>query len=158
MCKVTFARLQNAMKKCGMDSCEQLRRSAGYDSPHTMQRLFNGELNWFPDLLSAVLDALGCDRDEVPLSPAEKELLAPRGLYRDGAMLIRPVPVVDWANAASHLESLESGSVIMTHWDVENTETVPVPVGSRRNTSAFRVHGISMEPKIIDDDDIVLHG
>ncbi len=145
-----------AMKRCGMDNCDQLRRAVGYDSPRTMRRLFDGEINWFPDMLSAVLDTLGCDRREVPVSAAEKELLAPAGLYRDGALLVRPVPVVDWANAASHLETLGSENVMMRRWDVENTETVPVPVGARRDTSAFRVHGISMEPKIIDDDIVLV--
>ncbi|MBR2345371.1 MAG: hypothetical protein IKA71_06255 [Lentisphaeria bacterium] len=148
--------LRENMSKCGMESYDQLRRAAGYDSPQTIRRLFDGELNWFPDLLSAVFDALGCDRDGAPLSAAEKELLAPGGMYRDGAMLVRPVPVVDWANAASHLESMESEGVLLKNWDVENTETVPVPVGSRRDTSAFRVHGISMEPKIVDDDIVLV--
>ncbi len=148
--------LLDAMNRCGMKNCEQLRRAVGYDSPRTMQRLFAGEINWFPDMLSAVLDTLGCDRETLPVSAAEKELLAPGGFYRDGALLVRPVPVVDWANAASHLATLGAENVMMRRWDVENTETVPVPVGARRDTSAFRVHGISMEPKIIDDDIVLV--
>ncbi|MCI5778286.1 MAG: S24 family peptidase [Lentisphaeria bacterium] len=148
--------LRAAMEKQGVADCEQLRHLAGYDSAATMRRLFSGELNWFPDVLSAVLDALGCDRESVPVPESEKELLAPRNLYRDGALLVRPVPVVDWANAASHLAAVESDRVTMGRWDVENTETVPVPVGSRRDTRAFRVHGISMEPRIVDDDVVLV--
>ena len=145
-----------AMSRRGVADCEQLCRIAGYDSVHTVRRLFAGELNWFPDLLSAALDALGCDRDALPIPAREKELLSPRGLYRDGALLVRPVPVVDWATAASHLAGAESGQVTMKRWDVENTETVPVPVGARRDTRAFRVHGISMEPRIVDDDVVLV--
>ena len=148
--------LRNAMSENGISTPAQLCRAAGYDSPHTLQRLFAGEINWFPDMLSAVLDALGCSREDLPVSGSEKLLLSPSGLYRDGAMLVRPVPVVDWANAASDLETLASDSVTMGAWDVENTATVPVPVGSRRDTRAFRVHGISMEPKIVDDDIVLV--
>ncbi len=148
--------LQKAMKQRGVNNPEQLCRQVGYDSARTIRRLFAGEINWFPDMLSAVLDTLGCNRDELPLNAGEKELLAPGGFYCDGALLVRPVPVVDWANAASHLETLGSGNTTMHRWDVENTETVPVPVGSRRDTSAFRVHGISMEPRIIDNDIVLV--
>lgn len=146
----------SAMEKCGMENTEQLRRAIGYDSGNSLKRLFDGELNWFPDVLSAVFDALNCDPSTVPLRPGEMELLAPRGIYRDGAMLVRPVPVVEWANAASHLENLESDTVIMRRWDPETTPTVPVPASSRRDTKAFRVHGISMEPRILDDDIVLV--
>ncbi|MBQ9803627.1 MAG: LexA family transcriptional regulator [Lentisphaeria bacterium] len=148
--------LQQEMSRCGVTSGSQLCRMAGYDSPHTMNRLLAGEINWFPDMLSAVLDALECDRERLPLEPADLELLSPAGLYRAGALLVRPVPVVDWANAASCLDMAVSDSVTMGKWDVENTVTVPVPVGSRCGTRAFRVHGVSMEPKIIDDDIVLV--
>lgn len=148
--------LQNAMEKNGISGAEQLRRAIGYDSVQTIKRLLNGELNWFPDVLSAVLDALDCDRNKLPLNTAEFDLLAPSGIYRDGAMLVRPVPVVDWANAASDLASVESDETVMCRWDVENTLTVPVPVGSRSDMRAFKVHGISMEPRILDDDIVLV--
>lgn len=148
--------LQKAMAENGISGAEQLRRSIGYDSVQTIKRLLNGELNWFPDVLSAVLDALNCNRDELPLNAAELDLLAPCGMYRDGAMLVRPVPVVDWANAASNLASVESDETVMFRWDVENTLTVPVPVGSRSDMRAFKVHGISMEPRILDDDIVLV--
>jgi SOS-response transcriptional repressor LexA len=148
--------IHDAMDKSDMNSTEQLCRAIGYNSPQTLNRLFNGELNWFPDVLSAVFDVLNCDPADSPLNSGELSMLAPRGLYRDGAMLVRPVPVVEWANAASHLESLESDAVIMQNWDPETTLTVPVPADSRRDTHAFRVHGISMEPRILDDDIVLV--
>lgn len=148
--------LQSAMADKGFDDPDALRRAIGYSSSSSLRRIFNGELNWFPDVLSAVFDALECNPDDSPLSSGEKALLSPRGLYRDGAMLVRPVPVVEWANAASHLEMLESESTVMNKWDLENTPTVPVPADSRRDTRAFRVHGISMEPRILDDDIVLV--
>ena len=144
------------MEKNGVTSPDALRRMIGYDSSRSLQRLFAGELNWFPDMLAAVLDALDCDAADAPLAPGEAALLPPGGLFRDGAMLVRPLPVVEWANAASHLESLESDNVVMQQWDPENTPTVPVPADSRRDTHAFRVHGISMEPRILDDDIVLV--
>ena len=74
-----------AMSRRGVADYEPLCRIAGYDSVHTLRRLFAGELNWFPDLLSAVLDALGCDRDALPVPAREKELLN-RGI--NGAVLV----------------------------------------------------------------------
>lgn len=148
--------LTNAMKERNIDNIEQLRRAIGYNSTTSLKRLFDGELNWFPDVLSAVFDALNCDPESSPLTPGELSMLSPRGMYRDGAMLVRPIPVVEWANAASHLESLETDSVIMRCWDPETTPTVPVPADSRRDTRAFRVHGISMEPRILDDDIVLV--
>ena len=146
----------DAMEKCGMENIDQLRRAIGYASNNTIRRLFDGELNWFPDVLSAVFDTLNCDASDSPLTPAEIDMLSPRGIFRDGAMLVRPIPVVEWANAASHLELMESDNVIMHQWDPETTPTVPVPADSRRDTHAFRVHGISMEPRILDDDIVLV--
>ena len=148
--------IMDEMEKNGIDSIDRLRRAIGYDSSRTFRRLFNGELNWFPDILSAVFDTLGCDASAAPISAAEAALLAPKGLFRDGAMLVRPIPVVQWANAASHLEMLEADNTIMHQWDPETTPTVPVPVDSRRDTCAFKVHGISMEPRILDDDIVLV--
>ncbi|MBE6356359.1 MAG: hypothetical protein E7058_04505 [Lentisphaerae bacterium] len=148
--------LCSAMNRRGMEDAEQLRRAIGYASTSSFRRLFNGELNWFPDVLSAVFDALGCDPETAPIAPGERSLLAPSGLYSDGAMLVRPIPVVEWANAASHLESVESSNVVMCRWDLDNTPTVPIPADARRDTKAFRVHGISMEPRILDDDIVLV--
>jgi SOS-response transcriptional repressor LexA len=148
--------IMDEMEKNGIGGIDQLRRVTGYDSPRTFRRLFNGELNWFPDILSAIFDALDCDISAAPISAAEAALLAPRGLFRDGAILVRPVPVVQWANAASHLEMLEADNTIMRQWDPETTPTVPVPADSRRDTCAFKVHGISMEPRILDDDIVLV--
>ena len=148
--------IRQGMERMNITSVDQLRRAIGYTSSCSLQRIFDGELNRFPDVLSAVFDVLEIDPSHAPLSYEEQLLLSPRGLFRDGAMLVRPVPVVEWANAASHLESLISDNVVMGKWDVENTPTVPVPADSRKDTRAFRVHGISMEPRILDDDIVLV--
>jgi hypothetical protein len=146
--------IKDAMMRHGLRSADDLRRCIGYDTTSSIERLLSGKLNFFPDVLSAIFDALEIDPDDAPLEPAERELLAPRGLYRDdGAMLVRPIPVVDWANAAGHLAQLSAcDRPVYTTWDPENTETVPAPVGTRRDTQAFRVCGVSMEPTINDGD------
>ena len=148
--------IRQAMLRNNISTPDQLRRIIGYGSSNSFKRLFDGELNWFPDVLSAVFDALDCDPSDSPLPPGERALLSPGGMFRDGAMLIRPVPVVEWANAASHLEMLENESIVMRQWDPETTPTVPVPANARRDTRAFRVHGISMEPRILDDDIVLV--
>ena len=146
--------IKDAMMDRGLRSADDLRRCIGYDSTRSIERLLSGKLNFFPDVLSAIFDALEIDPDDAPLEPAERELLAPRGIYRnDGAMLVRPIPVVDWANAAGHLTQLVScDKPVFSQWDPETTETVPAPVGTRRDTQAFRVCGASMEPTINDGD------
>ena len=146
--------IKDAMMNRGLRSADDLRRSIGYDSTKSIERLLSGKLNFFPDVLSAIFDALEIDPDDAPLEPAERELLAPRGIYRnDGAMLVRPIPVVDWANAAGHLtQLLECDKPVLARWDPDSTETVPAPVGTRRDTQAFRVNGVSMEPTINDGD------
>ena len=146
--------IKDAMLKEGVRDASELNRRAGYDSSHSLERLLAGKLNWFPDVLSAVLDALNIKHDDAPLSPAERGMLAPDGMYRDGGVLTRPIPVVDWANAATHIASLvgRNGEPVMKKWDPENTDIALAPVGVRRNTQAFRVHGVSMEPTIADGD------
>ena len=144
--------IKDAMLRHGVRDATELCRRIGYDSTTTVARLLTGELNWFPEVLSALFDALELDPAAAPLAPGERELLAPRGIYNDGAMLVRPIPVVDWANAASHLETVCGGETLMKRWDPETTETVPIPVGSRSDIQAFRVAGISMEPLIQDGD------
>lgn len=144
--------IHKALSAKQVDSAASLRRLIGYDSVVTMQRLLSGEINWFPDVLGAVFDSLELDRNLAPITDKERDLLPPLGIYRDGAMLVRPIPVVEWVNAASHLEMIMSEDPVMQRWDVDNTPTVPIPVGGRRDTRAFRVNGISMEPKIINDD------
>lgn len=146
--------IKDAMLREGVRDASELNRRAGYDSSHSLERLLAGKLNWFPDVLSAVLDALNIKHDDAPLSPAERGMLAPDGMYRDGGVLTRPIPVVDWANAATHIASLvgRNGEPVMKKWDPENTDIALAPVGVRRNTQAFRVHGVSMEPTISDGD------
>jgi len=148
--------IKDAMMRTGVMSAEDLNRLIGYDCANTLERLLAGKLNWFPDVLSSVLDYLKISHDDVPVSPAERMLLMPEGIYRQGAELIRPIPVVDWANAAEYVGSLVTGnSAIMQKWNPETTEVIPAPVGVRRGAVSFRVHGQSMEPKIFDGDKLI---
>lgn len=149
--------IKDAMLREGVRDAAELNRLIGYDSAHTLERLLAGKLNWFPDVLSAVLEALHIDHDDVPVTTAERMLLLPDGFFDNGAMLIRPLPIVDWANAASHLSAIVggNGSPVMKKWNPDTTETIAVPVGVRRETQAFRVSGLSMEPTI-NDNDIIL--
>lgn len=145
--------IKDAMLRKGITSAEQLNKLIGYDSTHTIERLLQGKLNWFPDMLSATFDALGIKQDDAPLTPEERSLLMPEGIYNRGAILFRPIPVVEWANAASHLASIMlDHAPTLYKWDPETTETVAAPVGMRRGTQAFRVFGQSMEPTICDGD------
>lgn len=149
--------IKDAMLREGVASAADLNRLIGYDSVHTLERLLSGKLNWFPDILSAVAEALGIDHDSLPISPAERMQLLPAGYFGDGAMLVRPIPVVSWANAAGHSTCWRIPiRCLFSRWDPENTETVPAPVGTRKGTQAFRVTGISMEPTIMDDDIILV--
>ncbi len=146
--------IKDAMLREGVRNASELNRRIGYDSANSIERLLAGKLNWFPDVLSAVLDGLNIKHDDAPLSPAERGLLAPDGIYNTWGVLTRPIPVVDWANAATHIASLigRNGEPVMKKWDPENTDVALAPVGVRRNTQAFRVHGVSMEPTISDGD------
>ena len=146
--------IKDAMLREGVRNASELNRRIGYDSANSIERLLAGKLNWFPDVLSAVLDGLNLKHDDAPLSPAERGLLAPDGIYNTWGVLTRPIPVVDWANAATHIASLigRNGEPVMKKWDPENTDVALAPVGVRRNTQAFRVHGVSMEPTISDGD------
>ena len=147
-----------AMAQMGISSAAELNRLTGYDSVHTLERLLAGELDyWFGDLLSCVIAKLALPVDELMLSETEKQLLWSPEFFDEGAMLVRPVPVVSWANAAGALELNESPDRNFERkWNPETTETVPVPVGGRSRMLAFRVFGISMEPTINDGDVILV--
>lgn len=148
--------IKDAMMKKGLTSPAELTRHIGYDSVSTIERLLSGQLAWFPDVLGLTLAQLGIEYTAAPLSNLERELLPPAGVYQAGGVLVRPLPVVAWANAASHLSMLTTEGAIGRFWDTENTDTVLVPVGGRRDTIAFRVSGISMEPRINDSDVILV--
>ena len=148
--------IKDAMMRKGITTTADLTRLIGYDSVNTLERLLSGKLAWFPDVLSLTLTHLEIPYDEVPVSSSERELLTPSELYRSGGVLVRPIPVVNWANAASHLTMLQSSEEVNRFWNPEETETVLVPVGGRRDTIAFKVSGISMEPKICDSDVILV--
>jgi len=149
--------IKDGMMRRALTTPADLTRLAGYDSVSTVTRLLAGELNWFPDLLSLIFSTLELDPAAAPISPGEKELLMPADLLRGGGQLVRPIPIVNWANAASSLAQLSaSDSTLVRKWDPEETETVPVPIGGRKDTLAFRVCGVSMEPKIFDEDIILV--
>lgn len=145
--------IKDAMLSEGVRDAESLNRLIGYDNPATVTRLLAGKLNWFPDMLSAIVDALHIKHDELPISAGERSMLAPEGIYNNGAMLTRPIPVVDWANASGYIDSLICGTeTISKKWNPDTTEVIPAPVGIRKDAIALRVHGQSMEPKIHDGD------
>lgn len=147
--------IKNAMMKKGITTDEELCKLIGYDSIHSLSRLMAGKLNWFPDMLSAVFAVLEIDHDKVPISPTERELLSPASLFREETILTAPIPIVDWADAASYIDSVAATSPTMRKWDPESTKTIVVPVGKRKGTFAFKIHGQSMEP-LINDEDIIL--
>lgn len=148
--------IKDGMMKHGLTTAAELTRYIGYDSVSTVERLLSGQLDWFPDVLGLTLSQLGIEYSAAPLSNLEREQLPPAGIYQAGGVLVRPLPVVSWANAASHLSMLNSDGTVGRFWDTENTDTVLAPVGGRRDTIAFRVSGISMEPRINDSDVILV--
>ena len=149
--------IKDGMMRRALTTPADLTRIAGYDSVSTVTRLLAGELNWFPDLLSLIFSTLELDPAAAPISPGEKELLMPAEFLRGGGQLVRPIPIVNWANAASSLAQLSaSDSALVRKWNTEETDTVPVPIGGRKDTLAFRVCGVSMEPKIFDEDIILV--
>ena len=149
--------IKDGMMRRAITSPADLTRVSGYDSVSTVTRLLAGELNWFPDLLALIFTTLDLDPAAAPISPGEKELLMPADFLRGGGQLVRPIPVVDWANAASSLARLTAcDNTLVRKWNTEETDTVPVPIGGRKDTLAFRVCGVSMEPRILDDDIILV--
>lgn len=148
--------IKEKMELMNITGAEALCRIIGYDKVETIEKLLDGKIPWFPDVLSAVLQAL--DIQDPPLSKREKELLMPSEAFTgDGAMLVRPVPVVAWANAASAIvANFSSDSCCLESWQADNTETVLIPAGNREISVAFRVNGISMEPTLYDNDIILV--
>ena len=152
--------IKDAMLEQGIRNAAELCRQIGYDAPNTLERLLSGKINWFPDMLSAVLDNLKICHDKAPMTPTERGLLQPEGIYyNDGtqktrAVLVHYQPVISWANAASYIDCLMSNDgVMMKKWNPEDVEeTVPVPLDIRGVCSIFRISGQSMEPAINDGD------
>lgn len=152
--------IMEMMMEKGIKGAAELCRIAGYDKPSTMQRLLDGKINWFPDMLCAVLDNLGIKHDDAPMSSGERTLLTPDGMYyNDGsdqtrAVLVHYIPVIEWANAAEYIELLCKGDgKTMKQWDPDTKgDAVPLPIGMRQGTIAIRIAGASMEPTILDHD------
>ena len=152
--------IKDAMLEQGIRDASALCKLIGYDTPNTLERLLSGKINWFPDMLSAVLDNLKINHDSAPISPSERELLHPEGVYtNDGTFRTRSVlvhyqPLLEWAQAASYIENMISNeNTLMEKWNPETVgETVPVPLDIRGRCLVFRVSGQSMEPAILDGD------
>lgn len=121
-----------------------LARLAGYDKPDTLQRLIEGQLDFFPAMLSGLLSALAVDFAEAPLSPTDRLLLHPS--YADGRQT-RDVPVLSMAHAAQ-CRAVNGALEPPAFWEAER---LPVPTDGRRYV-AFRVEGNSMAPRIRDGD------
>ena len=118
--------IKDGMMKFNITTPENLTRLCGYDSVHTITRLLAGELNWFPDVLSLVFSALDLNPETAPISRTEQELLLPGGFFRNGGQLVRPIPIVNWANAASSLAQLgASDNTLIRNWNPETD--VPFP-------------------------------
>ncbi len=84
-------------------------------------------------VMSYVLESLDISQDDAPVTPAEQLLLLPEGMFHNGGVLVRPLLVVDWANAASHLAMLENcDTAVMRKWDPKSVETIAAPVGTRK--------------------------
>ena len=120
---------------------------AGYDRVETLKRLLDGQLDWYPAMLSGVLTALGVSFSEAPISEAERALLHPS--YREGFQT-RDVPVLSFAHAAS-CPVVKGAPEPPSFWEGER---LPVPTDGRKYV-AFRVDGDSMAP-LIRDGQIVL--
>ena len=152
--------IKDAMLQQGIKSATELCNVVGYDTPKTLERLLAGKINWFPDMLSSVLDNLYIRHDDAPMTPAERGLLHPEGVYRYNdkdevhAVLVHYLPVISWAHAASYIDDMiGNNGAVMKKWNPDEVEeTVPVPLDMRGNCSIFRVNGESMEPTIYDGD------
>lgn len=148
--------IRNKMTELNISNAEALCKMIGYDKAETIEKLLDGKLSWFPEVLSAVLQCL--DIQDPPLSKREKSLLMPPKTFdKDGAMLVRPIPVVAWANAASYItSSFSSPDCIDENWQHNSVETILIPAGNREISLAFRINGISMEPTLYDEDIILV--
>ena len=65
--------IKDAMLREGVRNASELNRRIGYDSVNSLERLLAGKLNWFPDVLSAVLDGLNIKHDDAALSELLEE-------------------------------------------------------------------------------------
>ena len=143
--------IKDAMMKHGLKNATELCRFIKYDSPHTIERLLSGTLNFFPDMLSAIFAALEIDENKAPVSNSERMLLDVIP-YKCGAIMTRPIPVYSLAHAASGFTVVD-GCIqpIEKYWEGKVTKTTPVPIDGR-DWAAFDVEGNSMYPKLMDGD------
>lgn len=148
--------IKSKMAEKGISNADSLCRCIGYDKTETIEKLLDGKLSWFPEVLSAVLQFL--EISDPPLSPKEKNLLMPYKMFKtDGAMLVRPIPIVSWANSSSYITSFfSSENCVDDNWEADEVETILVPAGNREISLAFRINGISMEPTLYDNDIILV--
>ena len=142
--------IKDAMMAKGIQGAASLCKMIGYDSVSSVERLLKGKINFFPNMLSSIFDALDINADDVPISADERTMLLPKGLFKQMEQSC-VVPVIDWANAADGIAFYGGGTTLMQKWDPEITETIPAPV-DKRKSFVFRVNGESMEPAILDNE------
>lgn len=143
--------IKDAMMAHGITETAELSRLIGYNSQKWLERMLAGKLNWFPDILAAVSDVLEIKHDDLPITPYERYMLAPDGILNNGAVLVRPLPVVDWSHAADYIKNLLKGIYTVSYkWEPDTFEILSVPLGSGLGVVAFRARFQSMAPKIQD--------
>ncbi len=142
--------IKDAMMDKGLKNASDLCKIINYDSVSSIERLLKGKINFFPNMLSSIFDALDINADDAPISADERTMLLPKGLF-DKLEQSCVVPVIDWANAADGISFYGGDATLMQKWDPDITETIPAPV-SKRKSFVFRVSGESMEPAILDNE------
>ncbi|MCP4103450.1 MAG: LexA family transcriptional regulator [Lentisphaerae bacterium] len=148
--------IKDAMMQKNICSALALNKAIGYGNVETLERLLAGKLvGWFPEVLGAIIDALDLPVEDLPISGYEKLLLPPKGIFKEGAKLTRPVPVFSMADAADGFGYHgEDGNQLFDNWNPETTETIPAPIENRQLVG-FKISGNSMSPTIKDGDTVL---
>lgn len=146
--------IKDRMRDLDIDG-KRLSDMLGYDSSHTVQRLLGGKLEFFPEILAAILNTLEISPDDCPMTAKERSMLPNPDYFKNGYVLSIPVPVFSTEDAASGL-ACQDGCVgpVMTKVNSDLPETIHLPV-SERKLIPLKITGESMEP-VLNDGDIVL--
>lgn len=127
-------------------SFAQLARAAGYDHDKTLRRLLiEGSLDFFPNILAALVKALGLDPETLPVTDFVRADILERLPAIGHATLVRDAPVVAHAHAAAL--TVVDGLLETESWD--DAPRLPVPTDGR-DYLIFTVEGDSMEPRLHD--------
>jgi transcriptional regulator with XRE-family HTH domain len=138
--------LMRHMLDRGLD-LKVVAKLAGYDHVETLKRLLDGQLDWYPAMLSSVLTAIGAEAASAPVSDGERERLHPAWGH---GWQTRDVPVLTMAHAAN-CQVLNGVLDLPGFWDGER---LPVPTDGRAYV-AFRIEGDSMLPRIHHGDTVL---